>query len=436
MTTSASVLQGGRGAASVPSVASVVAGLESTAVAARRELHRHPELSYEEYRTTDLVVQTLADHGLAAVRLEGTGAYVDIGEGPLVLALRADMDALPVEEETDLPYASVNDGVTHACGHDMHTAVMLGTALSLGRILRGATADAELRAAAQRARGRVRVIFQPAEERLPGGSLHVIRQGVLEGVPRILAAHCDPHFDVGTIGTRIGAITSAADTIRITLTGRGGHTSRPHLTEDMVFALSQIAVNVPAVLSRRIDVRSAVSVVWGQIAAGSAPNAIDNTGYLAGTMRCLDADVWEEAGELLDEVVTQVAAPYGVRVNLEHVRGVPPVHNAEAETTLIEHAARRELGARAIALTPQSMGGEDFAWMTQRVPGSMLRLGTRTPGGITYDLHRGDYTPDERAIGVGMRVFTAAALEALTEQDEEADSGAEDAAPGDDGGER
>ena len=157
----------------------------------------------------------------------------------------------------------------------------------------------------------------------------------------------------------------------------------------------------------RIDVRSAVSVVWGQIAAGSAPNAIDNTGYLAGTMRCLDADVWEEAGALLDEVVRQVAAPYGVHVQLEHVRGVPPVHNTEGETALIETAARRELGSRAIVLTPQSMGGEDFAWMTQKVPGSMLRLGTRSPGGPIYDLHRGDYAPDERAIGVGIKLFGA-----------------------------
>ncbi|WP_248122843.1 amidohydrolase [Micrococcus lacusdianchii] len=414
MSTSESVVSEPAPRVVLPSVASVVAQLEREVTGVRRDLHRHPELSYEEYRTTDRIVEALAEHGLSPVRLQDTGAYVDVGEGPIVLALRADIDALPVEEETSLPYVSVNDGVAHACGHDMHTAVMVGTALTLARILRGATPDPALRAAADRAHGRVRIIFQPAEERLPGGSLAVIRQGVLEGVPRILAAHCDPHFDVGTIGTRIGAITSAADTLRITLTGRGGHTSRPHLTEDMVFALSQIAVNVPAVLSRRIDVRSAVSVVWGQIAAGSAPNAIDNTGYLAGTMRCLDAGVWEEAGALLDEVVGQVAAPYGVDVRMDHIRGVPPVVNAEAETALIEAAARRELGARAIQLTPQSMGGEDFAWMTQEVPGSMLRLGTRTPGGTTYDLHRGDYAPDERAIGVGMRVFAAAALDALT----------------------
>jgi amidohydrolase len=327
-----------------------------------------------------------------------------------VLGLRADIDALPLTERTGLDYASRTDGVAHACGHDVHTAVMTGTAMALHQIVTG-TSGLEVDRAALG--GRVRVIFQPAEERLPGGSLTVIRQGVLEGLPRILAAHCEPRFDVGTIGTRIGAITSASDTIKISLTGRGGHTSRPHVTEDLVYALAEIAVSVPAVLMRRIDVRSAVSVVWGQVNAGAAPNAIPSTGYLAGTLRCLDADVWEAAGEMLDEVVHQVARPFGVDVHLEHVRGVPPVVNTEAETDLIEDAARFELGSRAIQLTEQSMGGEDFAWMTQQVPGAMLRLGTRTPGGPVYDLHMGDYAPDERAIGAGMRIFTAAALRAL-----------------------
>ena len=397
----------------LPRVTPLVKSLESDLVAFRRDLHRHPELSYEEHRTTQRILELLTDHGLSPVKLQDTGAYVDIGEGPLVLGLRADIDALPLPERTGLDYASATEGVAHACGHDVHTSVMAGTAIAVHRLVTGLAGQVNSAYDDVPLTGRVRVIFQPAEERLPGGSLSVIRQGVLEGLPRILAAHCEPRFDVGTIGTRIGAITSASDTVKITLTGRGGHTSRPHLTEDMVYALSQIAVNVPAVLNRRIDVRSAVSVVWGQITAGAAPNAIPSTGYLAGTLRCLDAEAWQSAGELLDEVVQQVAAPYGVKVSLEHVRGVPPVVNTEAETDLIEDSARAELGSRAIQLTPQSMGGEDFAWMTQQVPGSMLRLGTRTPGGPVYDLHMGDFAPDERAIGVGMRIFTAAALRAM-----------------------
>lgn len=370
----------------------------------RRELHMNPELSFAEYQTTQRIIEALSAAGLNPQQLEGTGAYVDIGEGPIRIAFRADIDALPVIEETNLEYASLIESAAHACGHDIHTTVMLGVALSLGKLQEQGLLN-----------GRVRVIFQPAEEKLPGGALSVIEQGLLDDVPRILALHCDPRIDAGHIGTRIGAITSASDTIRIEVNGRGGHTSRPHLTEDIVFAMSQIATQVPAVLGRKVDVRSAVSVVWGQIHAGSAPNAIPATGYLAGTMRCLDGDIWYEAGELLDNAVRQVAAPYGVEIKLQHTRGVPPVVNAPAETALIEEAARREFGADAIELTPQSMGGEDFAWMTQKVPGAMLRLGTRTPGGKTYDLHRGDYIPDESCIGVGVRIMTAAAVQAVRE---------------------
>lgn len=368
----------------------------------RRDIHRHPELSFRENRTTDLIVARLEQAGLSPQRLEGTGAFVDIGQGPLRIGLRADIDALPIIEETGLPYESATTGVSHACGHDIHGTVMLGVAL----VLAGLNADFPLPAT-------VRIIFQPAEEMMPGGALDVIAQGILDDLPRIVALHCDPHIDVGLVGTRIGAITSASDTVRVELTGRGGHTSRPHLTEDLVFALASIAVNVPAVLSRRIDVRSAVSVVWGQIHAGSAPNAIPANGFISGTLRCLEGEAWEWAGELLDRAVRDVAAPFGVDVKLEHIRGVPPVVNTEAETGLLEAAARAELGAGAVVLTPQSMGGEDFAWMTQKVPGAMMRLGTRTPGGETYDLHRGDYAPDERAISCGVRVMAAAALQAL-----------------------
>ena len=367
-----------------------------------RELHRNPELSFAEFQTTERILEALRSAGLDPVKMERTGAYVDVGEGPIRLALRADIDALPVLEETELDYASTIEGIAHACGHDIHTTVMLGTALALGRIQQ-----------AGQLAGRIRVIFQPAEEKLPGGAVSVIEQGILDEVPRILALHCEPRIDAGKIGTRIGAITSASDTIRIEVNGRGGHTSRPHLTEDIVFAMSQIATQVPAVLGRKVDVRSAVSVVWGQIHAGSAPNAIPATGYLAGTMRCLDGDVWYEAGELLDAAVRQIAAPYGVEIKLQHTRGVPPVVNAPAETALIESAARQEFGTDSIELTPQSMGGEDFAWMTQKVPGAMLRLGTRTPGGKIFDLHRGDYVPDERCIAVGVRIMCAAALQAI-----------------------
>ena len=394
----------------LPRIAAAVQEILDEVIAFRRDIHQHPELSFREHRTTDQIIATLQRHGLKPHRLESTGAWVDIGTGPVVLGIRADIDALPVIESTGLPYASVNEGIAHACGHDIHTAVSLGTAITLHRLWahRAAVDVQHLNMS-----GRIRVIFQPAEEKIPGGSLEVIRQGILDEVPRIIGLHADPGFDVGTIGTRIGAITSATDTVRVTLTGRGGHTSRPQQTQDVVYALAQIAAQVPAILARRIDVRSGAQLTWGHIQSGHAPNAIPTSGHLAGTLRTLDADVWETAAHLLDEVVSQVAAPYGVKVTLDHERGVPPVVNNEAETDLIEDATRFELGSRTIELAEQSMGGEDFAWMTNKVPGSMFRLGTRTPAGPTFDLHQGDYNPDERAIGVGIQIFTQAALRAL-----------------------
>lgn len=368
----------------------------------RRDLHSHPELSYKEHRTTDRLMAELEAVGLEPLRLRSTGCYVDIGRGEIAVALRADIDALPIQEATGLDFASEHAGVAHMCGHDIHTTVMLGVATVLADLDRSSALA-----------GRVRILFQPAEEQLPGGALTVIEQGVLEGVPRIFALHCEPKVDVGQVGTRIGAITSASDTVRLRLSGAGGHTSRPHLTQDLVFAMAQIAINVPAILSRRIDVRSGVQVVWGEIQAGMAPNAIPASGTLAGTMRCLDAEAWQRAGVLLDEVVGEVASPYGVEVELEHIRGVPPVVNGELETTMLENAARAELGDDAVVLVEQSMGGEDFAWYLQDVPGAMMRLGTRTRGGRTHDLHQAEYVADEEAIACGVQVMASTALRAI-----------------------
>ena len=389
------------------SAAAVIAELEPSLIAFRRDLHSHPELSWQEHRTTDQIAAALEEAGLNPQRLpETTGLYVDVGDedAPFAAAFRGDIDALPVQETTGLPYASTVEGVAHACGHDIHTTVMLGLALTCQRLHQ----LGELAA-------RIRVIFQPAEEQFPGGAKEVVRHGVLKPVPRIFALHCDPKLEVGSVGSRIGPITSASDLVHIEVSGRGGHTSRPHLTEDVVGALGHIATVVPAALARRTDIRSGVSLVWGHIHAGNAANAIPAKGTLDGTMRILDAEAWIGAGEVLGPVVRNAAAPYGVDVQLEHVRGVPPVINQDAETRLIDVAAKRVLGHSNLALAEQSMGGEDFGWMTQEVPGSMLRLGTKSAEGENYDLHRGDYIPDEQAISVGVSVMTAIAEAACAE---------------------
>lgn len=369
-------------------------------VAFRRDLHAHPEVGRTETRTTAAVARRLREVGLEPRLLPGTGLVCDVGDPSTpALALRADIDALPLAEETDLPFASTVDGVAHACGHDVHTAVVLGAGLLLNELHR-----------AGRLVGRVRLVFQPAEESTPGGALDVVEAGGLDGVHRILAVHCDPATDVGRVGLLTGPITSASDHVLVRLRGHGGHTSRPHLTGDLVFALAKVTTELPTVLGRRLDPRSGVALVWGRISAGGAANAIPRHGVLEGTLRCLRAEAWHEAGELLPRLVADLVAPYGVSAEVEHTRGVPPVVNDAASVSLLEDAVRSELGAESLVPTEQSLGGEDFSWYLERVPGALARLGTRTPGGPTFDLHRGDFVADERAIGVGARLLTAAAL--------------------------
>ncbi len=385
-------------------IAETIAEIGPELIDFRRDIHAHPELSFQEFSTTDKIVARLEAAGLSPVRLEGTGLICDVGEGPIALALRADIDALPIDDLIAEDFASTVPGVAHACGHDVHLTGLLGAGIALQR--------------AHVARpgglgGRVRLIFQPGEEVTPGGALRVISQGVLDDVPEIYAIHCDPNVDVGRIGSRIGAITAAGDTVLIRLSGHGGHTSRPHLTEDLVYALGKLATDLPSTLSRLIDPRHAISLVWGEISAGHAANVVPSEGVLRGTLRCLDVDGWNQVAEVLPELVERIAGPYGVEVELDHRRGVPPVVNTEDQVALIESAVRGELGEHAVQLTPQSMGGEDFAWYLTHCPGALVRMGTRTPGGTTYDIHQGDLLIDEASVAIATRIFTATALKVL-----------------------
>lgn len=366
-------------------------------VAIRRDIHAHPETARTEVRTTALIAERLRSVGLRPRLLPGTGVVCDIGGdvGQRRIALRADIDALPLQETSGVDFASTVPGVAHACGHDVHTAIVIGAGLILAEL--DATGDLD---------HPVRLVFQPAEEVQPGGALDVVAAGVLDGVDRIFALHCDPKLDVGKVGTRIGPITSASDEVTVTFRSAGGHTSRPHLTGDVVFAMGQVITQVPAVLGRRLDPRAGVNLTWGAVAAGKAHNAIPGTGTLRGTLRCLEARAWEHAGTVLEEAVEQVVAPYGVEVEVQHTRGVPPVVNDEWCTGDLEAAARTVVGPHAVQLTEQSLGGEDFAWYLTKAPGALARLGTRTPGGFSFDIHQGDLRVDERAIDVGVRVLS------------------------------
>ena len=369
----------------------------------RRHLHRHPELSHQEHATTDFVVEQLRALGLAPVRMARTGLICDIpGSDPSLplMALRADMDALGIPELSPVAFRSTVDGVSHACGHDVHMSAVLGAATALVRV---AEAGGLLRG--------VRLIFQPAEEMHPCGALELIGQDVLDGVDSILALHCDPGVDVGHVGLKTGPITSATDPVTIQVRGAGGHTSRPHLTQDLVYALSSIATQLPAALTRRMDPRSGVNLTWGSIHAGSAFNAIPSSGTLEGTLRCLDHEAWDKAEELLETVLADLVRPWGVEARVTHDRGVPPVSNSADSVAVLAAAVRGVLGEDNLDPTAQSLGGEDFAWYLEKVPGALARLGTRTPGGRTYDLHMGDLMIDERAIGIGASVLAAACVQ-------------------------
>jgi amidohydrolase len=384
------------------SVDEFLAGNAHRLVEVRRDLHAHPELSREERRTTQLVGDALTHVGLQPTVLAcGTGLICDVGPEPVV-ALRADLDALPIPDDNDVPYRSRVDGVAHACGHDVHTAVVLGAGLALARM----AADGQLPHG-------VRLIFQPAEETVPGGALDVIDAGGLTGIRQIFAVHCDPAIDVGRIGLRAGSITSAADHVEVVLTGPGGHTARPYLTADLVSALGAVVAQSPGLLARRIDVRSGVNLVWGQISAGAAANVIPRTGVARGTVRILDREAWAGLPTVLEDVIRTIASPYGVGVEIDHVRGVPPVVNAVSSVDLLRGVVTDQWGAEAIIEAEQSLGGEDFGWYVDQVPGALARLGVRSPGSsVSLDLHQSTFDVDERCISVGVRLLVAAALAA------------------------
>lgn len=389
-------------------------------VAFRRDLHMHPELGNQEFRTTAAIKERLERAGLRPrVLAIGTGLVCDIGGeagtagkdgnagevgaagGPGIFALRADIDALPIPDtKSECPYRSTIPDRAHACGHDVHTTVVLGAGLVLAELHRQGLLPRP-----------VRLIFQPAEEVLPGGAADAVADGVLDGVRRIVAVHCDPRVDAGRVGLRHGAITSACDRLEVALDGPGGHTARPHLTTDLVTAAARVAVDVPALVARRVDTRSGLALTWGRIESGHAPNVIPQHAELSGTVRCLDIEAWRQAPDIVHAAIDEVATMHRAKSEINYVRGVPPVVNDPVVTALLRDAMVARRGESSVESTEQSLGGEDFSWYLEHVPGALARLGVRTPGERTVrDLHQGDFDADEYAITVGVELFTAAAL--------------------------
>jgi amidohydrolase len=383
-------------------------------VAFRRHLHAYPEPSFEERETTDLVAQRLSAAGLKPRLLDdGCGLLCDIGgdgdgDEPVV-ALRADLDALLMDDEKDVPYRSKRPGVAHACGHDVHTTIVLGAGLAL----------AELQARDELP-GRVRLIFEPGEEALPSGALRMIEAGGLEDVDAIFGVHCDPKLDVGRVALRSGPLTSATDLVDVQLSGPGGHTARPQVTVDLVRVAGCLAAELPELVKERAAPLGELLLVFGMIAAGHAPNVIPAHAHLRGSLRTPERTVWDGAERLVEDALAELLRPTGAGWDLTYERGIPPVVNDPLETERLRAIARQIVAESDIVEAPQSLGGDSFAWYAEQVPGSYARLGVHDPArgeDARLDLHSSVFDVDESAIDIGVQLLVLATLDALGQDD-------------------
>ena len=372
-------------------IASIQPSLLERMVTLRRDLHRHPELSWEEHRTTARVISELERLGLPCHRLLETGVVAEI-EGPAgvpSVALRADLDALPIQEETGLEFASVVPGVMHACGHDAHTAMLLGAAEIL------ADRDESLPAP-------VRLIFQPAEE-LGSGAKAMVEAGALDGVGAVFGGHVDRHFPTGTVVAVEGTVNASTDAFRVSIRGQEGHAARPHETVDAVVVGSLIVMAVQTIVSREIDPAYPSVLSIGRFDAGSASNVIAGTAELAGTIRAQDPDVRSHLQRSIARICESVAQLHEAHIELEIEEGTPPLVNEGPMVAVARAAAESALGSERVRCTVRSanMGGEDFSWYLQEIPGCYVRLGARLTSAASYPAHSSRFEIDENVLASG-----------------------------------
>jgi amidohydrolase len=366
----------------------------------RRHLHSHPELSGQEYQTSAYVAGVLSSSGLQIREAIGkTGVLGEIkgqGTDPRLLAIRTDMDALPIQETTGLEYTSRQPGIMHACGHDVHTTVGLGTAMIL----------AELQEALA---GNIRFLFQPAEE-IAQGARWMIQDGAMEQVNAILSLHVFPSIPAGSIAVRYGALTAAADDLEITIIGESGHGARPHEAVDAIWIASQVITTLQQAISRTQNPLRPVVLTIGQITGGRAPNVIADQVQLRGTVRSLHPETSANLPEWIEQIIASVCQPYGARYCLNYQRGVPSVQNAAGLSQLIELAAQEAWGCEHVQiLTEASLGSEDFSLYLEHAPGSMFRLGVGHKEKFNYPLHHPQFEVDESAIVAGVVTMAYAA---------------------------
>jgi amidohydrolase len=369
----------------------------------RRDFHRHPELGNQEFRTTAKIKETLAGLGAHFQELPGleTGvvALFEGQAGEKTLALRADIDALPLTELNDVPYKSVREGVMHACGHDCHATVMLGVAKQV--------VESGLLAALK---GRLKFIFQPAEE-IVAGARRMVEAGVLENprVDRILALHMNNDLQVGQVGLYQGVSHAQTDSFQLVIQGKGIHGAHPHDGIDPIVAGAHFVSALQSIVSRNVDPLESAVVSVGQFTAGAASNIIPDHALLKGTVRTFKADVRDLVRHRLEELAGSLQSAFRVAVEYQFIPGVPSTINNEAVAADLYQVAVTVLGPENVAYLKPKMGGEDFGLFTQRVPGAFMRLGGANPArGLIHKGHSPHFDVDERAFPIGVEVMAAA----------------------------
>lgn len=372
----------------------------------RRKLHQQPELSGQELATTDLIAAELRSFGLAVTvwpNEPGVVALLEGGKPGKTLALRADIDALPLNEQSGLPFASCREGVTHACGHDIHTTVLLGTAKLLNSMKEQIT-------------GNIKFIFQSAEEQLKGAK-QMLEREVLDNpkADAVLALHCWPEIPAGTVGVKNGSFMASSDTLSVVISGKAGHAAHPHKCIDPIVAAGAVIQAIQTIVSRETAPVEATVISFGSIHGGSAPNIIAQSVELKGTVRTVSQSVREAMPAMITRIVQQTAAAYRCEGKVEYVKGTPPVINRPELVALIEKAADSVLGTENIVhLENVSMGSEDFSFYMEKVPGAIFRLGTANEQPQSkLALHNPEIIFDEKCLPTGVLVMCAAALECL-----------------------
>lgn len=376
------------------------AELRELVVQWRRHLHRHPELSFHEAETAQFVEDTLAGFGgLEITRPTPTSVMARLvtGRPGPVLAMRADMDALAITEETGLPFASANAGVMHACGHDGHTATLLG-------------AVRQLVAMRVQLRGELRFFFQHAEEIYPGGAEEMVQRGVMDGVDRVIGAHLWASLETGKVGIVEGAAMAAPDTFWITVRGTGGHAALPQQTVDPIAIGAQVVTNLQQVVSRGVDPLDSAVLSITQFHAGTAHNVIPETAELTGTVRTFDADLRTRIPQVMERIIKGVTEAHGATYEFVYERGYRPVVNDPAVTQELAEVVEAACGPNVLVQLRPTMGGEDFSAFLQKAPGSFFFIGAgNAERGIVHPHHHPRFDIDERALETGVRIFVEAA---------------------------